>query len=286
MPRVAALYRHPLKGFTPELRTQLTIQRDGRVLGDRVLAFRFAEAASPEERDGLDYWPKARGLSLQDFPALAALRLSYDEVTRRLDVSHAGSRIVEAGLDTEGRQHLVDAVTAFVLDSAQSTRLGRPGRLPLVLVGDGVHSRFQDRAQGYVSVHSEASVRALADALASDGGESLDIDSRRFRSNIVIEGLDAWDELAWQGRIRIGTLEFRAAAPIVRCLATHANPDTGERDARVLTTLTKSFGQQEPTLGRLLLPAALHEPMPAGTSLGTAVWGTVSVGDEVELLDE
>ena len=64
MPRVVALYRYPVKGFTPERRDELVVQDDGRIAGDRVLAFRFADAATPEERDGLDYWPKAKGLPM------------------------------------------------------------------------------------------------------------------------------------------------------------------------------------------------------------------------------
>ncbi len=68
------LYRHPIKGLTPEHRDSLTVHPDGRVAGDRVLAFRFADAAEPEHRDGVDHWPKAKGLALQDFPGLAALQ--------------------------------------------------------------------------------------------------------------------------------------------------------------------------------------------------------------------
>ncbi len=33
-----------------------------------------------------------------------------------------------------------------------------------------------------------------------------------------------------------------------------ANPDTGQRDAPLLRTLTREFGQSAPTLGMLLLP--------------------------------
>ena len=41
MPKVVELYRHPVKSFTPERRRELRVV-DGRVAGDRVLAFRFA----------------------------------------------------------------------------------------------------------------------------------------------------------------------------------------------------------------------------------------------------
>lgn len=270
MPRVASLYRHPIKGFTAESVDSLTVQADGRIAGDRVLAFRFADAATPEDRDGLDYWPKSKGLSLQDFPALAALRTNFDDERQRVRIEHAGSVLVDAGLDDAGRIDLADAVADFVLASPDARRIRRPGRLPLVLVGDGVTSRFQDRPQGYVSVHTRASVTALGDALG------LGIDDRRFRSNVVVDDADAWSELEWTDRVRIGRLAFRTAGPIVRCLATHANPDTGERDAKVLTTLTGSFAQDEPTLGRLLLPGDA-EPDDASPWAG----GTLRIGDEV-----
>jgi uncharacterized protein YcbX len=261
MPTVSALYRHPVKGFTPELRNSLLVQADGRIAGDRVLAFRFADAAVPEERDGLDYWPKSKGLALQDFPSLAALRLAYDDDALRVRASLGSEVLVEAGLDEAGRLELADAVTDYVLQTPEGARLRKLGRLPLVLVGDGKTSRFQDRPRGFVSVHGEGSVGVLASAL------DMPLDDRRFRSNIVVDGLEPWHELEWAGSVLIGDVDFTVEGPIVRCLATHANPDTGVRDAAVLTGLTRKVGQDQPTLGRLLLPAGEG--------------GIIRVGDEV-----
>lgn len=259
MPRIAALYRYPVKGFTPEPRESLTVQPDGRIAGDRVLAFRFADAREPEDRDGLDYWPKSKGLSLQDFPALAALRLAYDETAQRVLVRLGDRTLVDTALDTQGRLDFTEAISDYVLASPEGARLRRPGRLPLVLVGDGARSRFQDRPRGYVSIHGRASAEELAAALGAEAAESgapaPRIDDRRFRSNVVFEGADARAELAWNREIRLGGVRFAPEGPIVRCLATHANPDTGARDARVLTGLTQRLGMPEPALGRLLVLA-------------------------------
>ncbi|WP_159500918.1 MOSC domain-containing protein [Microbacterium sp. 18062] len=261
MPHVAALYRHPVKGFTPEERSELVVQADGRVEGDRVLAFRFASDVDPQERDGMDYWPKSRGLALMEFPSLARLRLRYDDVAHRVSLTDGEHLSVDAPLDEEGRRRLEDAVTSFVLSSPDARRLEADGVLPLRLMGDGTTSRFQDRPRGFVSLHGSASVAAV-DAVAP-----APVDDRRFRSNIVVSGTAAWDELNWVGRVRIGDVSFDAQQPIGRCAAIMANPDTGVRDARLLRTLTTEFDQGEPTLGILLLPAD-----------GA---GTVRVGDEV-----
>ncbi|WP_341579228.1 MOSC domain-containing protein [Microbacterium schleiferi] len=262
MASVAALYRYPVKGFTPEPRERIVVQDDGRVEGDRVLAFRFADAVEPEDEEGLEYWPKKRGLALMDMPSLARLRLSYDSDRGHLAIRDGERVLVDAVLDDAGRRQIEDAVTAWLRETPDVRHLKRPGRLPLRLIGDGVTSQFQDRPRGYVSVHAAASVVDLgraADAV---------VDDRRFRSNVVIEGIPPWRELEWQGRVRIGDVIFAVQRPIVRCAAIMANPDTGLQDAPLLRILTREFGQSAPTLGVLLLPES------GG--------GTLRVGDPVE----
>lgn len=261
MPQVSALYRYPIKGFTPERRESLVVQPDGRVAGDRVLAFRFAMAATPDHRDGLEYWPKTKGLALMDFPSIAPLQLEYDDEALHVKITHESDVLVDVALDDAGREELVETITEFVLSTPEGRRLRGPGRLPLVLVGDGKTARFQDRPLGYVTVHGDGSVAAVEEKLQST------VDHRRFRSNVVVEGLDAWDELGWSGEVRIGDVVFNTEGPIVRCMATHANPDTGIRDAPIMNTLVKDLEQREPTLGRLLLPAGSG--------------GVIRVGDDV-----
>ena len=263
---VRALFRHPVKGFTPESCDELTVQDDGRVAGDRVLAFRFARGMAPVMHDGLPSWPKRDGLALMDMPSLARARLSFDAHAQRLRIEVDGALLVEDGLDDDGRRRIEDAVTAWLADGPDAARLGADDALPLRLLGDGRTSAFQDRARGFVSLHGDGSVRAV------DAASEAPVDDRRFRSNIVVADVPAWAELGWTGRIRIGTVEFEVVKAIGRCAAIMANPDTGVRDARLLRLLTSGFGQEEATLGVLLLPVA------AG--------GVVRVGDPVEVLAE
>ena len=263
MPRVAALYRYPVKGFTPEECETLTVRDDGRIVGDRVLGIRFADTAAAD-----DAWSrKTEMVALTNTPGLARLNLRFEQETRRVRLSCASTVLVDAVLNQEGRQRLATAVAAYVLTLAENPLAGHPERLPLRVIGDGLTPRYHDAEAGQVTLHGRGSLYALTVALAN-----AEVSELRFRSNIALEGLDAWEEQSWVGRkVRIGTVEFDVVRPKVRCLATHANPTTGERDVPILTTLTQVFGQEKPTFAVAMVP--------------THAGGHIHVGDHATLVE-
>jgi MOSC domain-containing protein len=264
MSRVAALYRYPVKGFTPEECDTLTVRDDGRIAGDRVLGLRFADSAAADEA-----WSrKTEMVALMNTPGLARLHLRFEAEALRLRLSLASTVFADEVLTPEGRQRLATAVAAYVLTLDEHPLAGHPERLPLRVIGDGLTPRYHDAEAGQVTLHGRGSLHALTATLAhvEEGSE------RRFRSNIALEGLDAWEELRWVGRtVRIGTVAFEVVRPKVRCLATHANPTTGARDVPILTTLTQVFGQEKPTFGVAMVPSQ------AG--------GRIHVGDLVTLVE-
>ena len=116
-------------------------------------------------------------------------------------------------------------------------------------------------------MHGRESLAAVAAALGDPA-----LSEARFRSNIIVSGLAAWEEQNWVGHtLRIGQVAFDVVKPKVRCLATHANPRTGERDRPVMPTLMKAFAQIEPTFAVGMVTR--------GAS------GTIRVGDNVSLID-
>jgi len=75
MPHVVALYRYPVKGFTPEACDTLTVLDEGRIAGDRVLGIRFADTEAPD-----DAWSRKVGmLALINTPGLARLSVKFEE---------------------------------------------------------------------------------------------------------------------------------------------------------------------------------------------------------------
>ena len=205
-------------------------------------------------------------LALVNTAGLARLEARFDERAGQLRIRRDGDTLADEAFDTEGRGRIAAALATFVLGLGENPPAGHPERLPLRVIGDGVTPRYHDNEAGQVTLHGRASLAALA---AAAGGDELS--ELRFRSNIAIEGISAWEELEWVGRrVGIGGVEFDVPQVKVRCLATHANPGTGERDVPVMSILTTTFGHERPTFGIALVP--------------TGAGGEIRVGDEVCLL--
>lgn len=273
--RIGALYRYPVKGFTPHEVGHLHLADVGRPAGDRVWSLRFDAGTRPQEREGLDYWPKGDGLCLRDHPGLARLRVRADyagdddHTVDALTVHYPAGTPRTYALPGDGPALERDVMEFLGSHEGGGIRL-RAGQERVSLVGDGHTPRFQDRPRGFVTAHNRASLRELEHVMGTG------VDERRFRSNIAIDGWEPWQERDLIGEhVDIDGVEFLVEAPIVRCLAINANPDTGARDVRVLQTLTRGVGgaasQDRPVFGVLLTPA----PSRKG--------GRISVGAPVRL---
>ncbi len=262
MSHVVALYRYPLKGFTPEACETLTVLEEGIIAGDRVLGLRFADTEARDEA-----WSRKTGMvALVNTPGLARLQVKFDAEALRLQISGGGAVLADEPLNPEGRKRITAALTDYVTQLDENPLSHHLERLPLRLVGDGFTPRYHDDQAGRVTLHGRGSLAALSTALGAEVSEL------RFRSNIAVDGLGASEEQHWVGRrVRIGAVEFEVVKPKTRCLATHANPKTGERDLPILTTLSREFGQEQPTFAVAMMP-----------SRGG---GVVQVGDQVTLVD-
>lgn len=127
-----------------------------------------------------------------------------------------------------------------------------------------------DRGQaGAASLISRASLARLAD----QGGER-DIDARRFRMLIEIDGVSAHAEDGWVGgATRIGEAVVDWAGHAGRCLTTSRDPETGTVDLPTLDMLRGYRDELDTT-----------EPLPFGIYGSVRTEGTVRVGDAVEVI--
>ena len=94
-----------------------------------------------------------------------------------------------------------------------------------------------DHPKGHVSIINLNSLRDLETRIGKP------LDPLRFRANLYVEGWPAWAENDWVDReLMVGFARARVFKPIVRCVATHVDPQTGERDIDVVKALFDNYG--------------------------------------------
>ena len=68
------------------------------------------------------------------------------------------------------------------------------------------------------------------------------IEFQRFRGNFYIEGLEAWQERKWIGKIiKINNISFKVEKNIPRCTAINLKPEADISDKSLLKSLKKSY---------------------------------------------
>jgi uncharacterized protein YcbX len=68
----------------------------------------------------------------------------------------------------------------------------------------------------------------------------------RFRPNIVLDGIPAWQELEWLNRkLSVGPAELALFHRTRRCDATNVDPETGVRDLSIPAALQRALGHAD-----------------------------------------
>ncbi|MDR3511762.1 MAG: MOSC domain-containing protein [Caulobacteraceae bacterium] len=224
--RIASLWRHPVKGFTPERLAGAALTAGGFFPCDRIYA--VEDGPSGFDPAAPAFVPKQKFTVLAKIAEVARARTAYDEPTGVLSATAEGRPAFSGALTTpEGRE----AFAAWLADL-----LGEAANGPLKVVEAPGH-RFTDHPQGHVSIVNLASVRALEAKIGRP------VDPLRFRANLYVEGWPAWIENEAVGaEVRLGPARAKVFKPIVRCAATHVDPTTAERDMDVVRALHDHFG--------------------------------------------
>ena len=69
-----------------------------------------------------------------------------------------------------------------------------------------------------------------------------EIETQRFRGNIFIEGIEAWEERSWIGKIiKINNISFKVEKNIPRCVAINLKPNTDDNSLNLLQSLKKTY---------------------------------------------
>ena len=228
-PRVAALYRYPVKGLTPEPLDQVVLQPGETMPFDR--AYAIENGPGRFDPDAPRHVPKINFLMLMRDERLATLRSAFHEGSRTLTISRGGKPVVRGQLDTAlGRQLIEQFFAAYMKAELRGA--------PKIVHAPG-HS-ISDVAAKCVHIVNLASVRELERVIGRR------VNPLRFRANIYVDGIPPWAELDWmEAEIGVGSARLAVFARTQRCAATEVDPETGARDMAIPATLMRTWGHQD-----------------------------------------
>lgn len=239
---VKQLFTHPIKGLTPHPSDRLSLTKGHGIKGDRAFALMFLEEGNSPPPEIVPWMDKKHFAVQNDWPGLAVLDCNYDSQNQLLTVCYQGLELLKADTNSQmGRDRISAFFTGYLANLKPTKGARHPQKAPLRLVGDSSgETRYPDRLPVHISLLSQATL----DELSEVAGEKVNV--RRFRPNIVLEGMAAWEEFKLVGKqLKLGTATIDISARIGRCINIEVNPETGDRDLPLLSILRDKFGHAQ-----------------------------------------
>lgn len=265
--RITALHVYPVKSCRG-------IALDSAIIG---------EAGITGDRRWMIATPEGRFVTQRELPALAMIATEQLPEGLRLTAPDGSCLTVSYLIDGERRRVRVWNDDCLAFDAGESAsawlhaKLGQPLRLcqfdPSTtrpsdpIWADGIRS-LNEFSDGFpILVACEASLADLNARLL------VPIPMNRFRPNLVLGGIAAWDEDRLH-EIAIGALRIRILKPCTRCRTTTIDQSTGEpQGTEPLATLKASRWSDE------LKGVLFGQNAAVGAGAGTRI----AVGDRVSL---
>lgn len=214
---ITDILRHPIKSHGREAVARATVEAGGTLPWDRV----WAVAHSESNADG-GAWAPCQNFSRGAKAAgLAAITSELDTEAGTITLHHPDLGSVTLDPDREGEKLIAWSASLIPENRAASARVIRCRQ-----------RGFTDSDFPSITLANHVSHRAVEQRI----GRPLSI--HRWRANVWCENLAPWEEFDWIDKeIRLGSAVVIPRERTDRCLATHANPETGRRDADILGAL-------------------------------------------------
>lgn len=223
-PQLVKIWRSPIKGHGNEALESVTLTEGTTLPWDRT----WAVAHEGARLKGDDWVPCANFSRGAKAPSLMAISSQFEEASGTISLKHPELPDLTFNPDTDSAEFIEWVKPIMPENRAQSVQIVR-----------AKDRGMTDTDFASISINNVASHRAVEQRL----GTELDIS--RWRGNLIVDGFALWEEFEWVGKtVQIGNARLHIEEPITRCLATTANPETGERDADTLGAL-KTWNHQE-----------------------------------------
>ena len=250
----------PVKSISFQSIKSCEIRKNIGIVGDRIFAFSKGLDLNQaklfeqklEERRGK--WNKI--LTLKNSPSLNKYNFMLDN--NKLTLTQNNNEILTININEIGEYDLLSNKILELESSLQK---------PIFLMKN-MDIPFFDTSISNKTVLTH-SISLINNQSIEDfkNKTNQEIETQRFRGNIFVEGIEAWEERNWIGKIiKINDISFKVEKNIPRCVAINLKPNSNDNSLNLLQALKKNYN---------------HFDM--GVYLTALDDGSINIGDNISL---
>ena len=225
----------PVKSISFQTIKNCQIKKNIGIVGDRIFAFSkgldFNQAQlfekKLEERRGK--WNKI--LTLKNSPSLNKYNFTLNN--NKLTLTQNDTKILTINSDEINEYQLLSNKILELENSLQK---------PLFLMKNKDIPFFDTSISNKTLLSHSISLINIRSIEDFKNKTNKEIETQRFRGNIYAEGIEAWEERNWIGKIiKINNISFKVEKNIPRCVAINLKPNTDDNSFNLLQSLKKTF---------------------------------------------
>ena len=243
---ISSIHYCPVKSISFQSVENCKINKNIGLVGDR--AFAFAQnlnlnqvklfEKSHEERKGK--WNKI--LTLKNTPILNKYNFFYKE--KKLTLTFKNKEIITINVDhLNEREGLIKKL--IELESKLNENI--------VLMKNFENPFFDTSISNKVNFSNSVSLLNIKSIKDFELKINKKIETSVFRGNLCIDGIEAWEERKWIGKvIKINNISFKVEKNIPRCVAINLKPQSDDNSFNLLKCLKQTYNHFE--MGIYLTP--------------------------------
>ena len=225
----------PVKSVSFQTIKKCEIRKNIGIVGDRIFAFskgldsNQAELFEKKLEDRRGKWNKI--LTLKNSPSLNKYNFLFDN--DKLTLTKKNNEILAININDTGQYELLSNKILELENSIQK---------PLFLMKNKDIPFFDTSISNKTVLTHSISLINIKSIEDFKNKTNQEIETQRFRGNIYIDGIDAWEERNWIGKIiKINNISFKVEKNIPRCVAINLKPNTDDNSLNLLQSLKKNY---------------------------------------------
>ena len=239
---ISSLYYSPVKSLSFQNIKKCTVKKDIGFLNDRIFA--FSRNLSKDKAEQVEKDPVQRKLinflTLKNSPVLNKYNFEFRD--GKIYLLKDNQEIISILPDEDHQKQILS-------DKLLELEVKLPK--PSYLLKNQFYP-FYDTTQGE-NVSNTISLINLNSVSDLEKKTGKNIEFQRFRGNIYIKDLDAWQEREWLGKVfLINNIKFKVLKHIPRCSATNLRVNSDDIDINIPAQLKKIYNHMD--MGIYLLP--------------------------------